>query len=194
MEKKAIKYKIERELEVSYTNVAKPNTPTHKHKEELIWNESKRGRVVCIGLNPAKASLFLDATNKNLINLIESNTTFSNVGSYTLYNFFSVITKNKAKLYEYKRDHADAVTSNLNVILDDLFSRRIKVILFSGKRSIDDKFLDFIKNDLLYITTTDQLDFIHGSKATKISKVSETTDETIYKKIRGRKIQIFKSN
>lgn len=67
MEKKAIKYKIERELEVSYTNVAKPNTPTHKHKEELIWNESKRGRVVCIGLNPAKASLFLDATNINYI-------------------------------------------------------------------------------------------------------------------------------
>lgn len=128
--------------------------------------------AVCIGYNPAKASLSLDVTNKRLIDLL-----WNNFSGYLLINLYPQVSTNKCSCIP----DLDENKNFSEVIVEILKKDKREIIIFWGRSVlIDENIKDAIENriqlNLPLKRTTHNGKFTHPASNADIKLEDVTLD------------------
>lgn len=146
--------------------------PKYKLKEKIDFysDNPKNNYAVCIGLNPAKAEINLDETNKRLVRLLKKE-----YCGYYLFNIYPEITDNATQINLEDKENINFI-SKLKDILKEQIYKDLDVVLFFGRTLIiPNEFVELIRQWLnkkkkVYLTSHNG-EFTHPGANAKIEKI-----------------------
>ena len=114
-----------------------------KEKIDFYSDNQKNNYAVCIGLNPAKAEINLDETNKRLVRLLKKE-----YCGYYLFNIYPEITDNATQINLEDKENINFI-SKLKDILKEQIYKDLDVVLFFGRTLIiPNEFVELIRQRL----------------------------------------------
>ena len=116
-------------------------TPKYKYLEKVSFNGANDKKyAICIGLNPAKAEINLDETNKRLVRLLKKE-----YCGYYLFNIYPEITDNATQINLEDKENISFVSELKDILKEEIY-KDLDVILFFGRTLIiPNEFVELIR-------------------------------------------------